>query len=400
MKKFAIIIILTMVLLTLLPVSVLVNAEQEIVTGAIDELDFDDYMGLISEIAETEEYPHFLTEYTKRYEEYQELNPDIPFDIVIAYVNVNIDLGHYEDIEPVSDPDKITVLVNKNFSLPADWEPDDFVDIGAGHLMREEAAEAFIKMREAMREANLNLNVVITYRSYARQRGHFSNAVARAGRRSAEAGFARAGHSEHQTGLAVDVLHKAHDGGLMVHMGFENSRQFNWMVENAHEFGFILRYPNGYRNYSGFIYEPWHWRYVGIPVATAMVNEEISLYEEFYGRYLAQGVQDKVNAYIKEQQELAEAAEAAAIAEAKAEAEAAAAAAEAEELAAQAEAELDRIAAEFLTAARKAAEEKIAESNTGILEMPSGNRHFLEGIAALGIIIIIVVLFLVRNKGR
>jgi hypothetical protein len=90
-------------------------------------------------------------------------------------------------------------------------------------------------------------------------------------------------------------------------MRFERSRQFAWLVENAHEYGFILRYPLGYTEISGYIFEPWHWRYVGIPIATAMHNKEIISYEDFYGRYLVQDMRDKVNEYIREQQRLADA---------------------------------------------------------------------------------------------
>jgi len=398
MKRLVIVILFAAVILVLLPFSVPVYANYSIVKDSFDAFDFDEYMDIIAEMAKTEEHPHYLAENSQRYKAYQESNPNIPFDKVIAYVNVNIDLGHYEEIVTVADPDKITVLVNKNFALPSEWEPDDFVDIGGGHLMRREAAEMFNNMRDAMREANMNLTVVVTYRSYARQRNHYNNAVARNGRANAEAGFARAGHSEHQTGLAIDVLHKGHDGGLMMHQGFEGSRQIKWLIDNAYEFGFILRFPEGYRNLSGFIYEPWHWRYVGIPVATAMHNEGIKLYEEFYGRYLAQGVQEKVKNYVLEQQAIAEAAEAAAIAEA----EAAAAAEEAAQLAAAEEAEMARITEELMEAARKAAEARLAEQEATEPEpeMPSGNRHFLEGIAAIGIILIIIILSLTRRSNR
>ena len=387
-------IICTVCFLIILSLNIFAGARQDTKTKTFEDFDFDEYMMLISEIAETVEYPHFLEQNSHRYTVYRENNPDIPFDVVIAHVNVNIDLEPYTGVQSIEDPYKITVLVNKYFSLEADWEPGDFVDIGGGHLMREEAAQYFKEMREAMREENLNLNIIITYRSYRSQRNHFSNAVARSGRASAEAGFARAGHSEHQTGLAIDVLHKAHDGGLMMNMGFEQSRQFNWMVENAHEYGFILRFPRGYRDYSKFIFEPWHWRYVGADIATAMYNEEIALFEEFYGRYLVQGVIDNVNAYIAEQKALEEAATTAAIAEAE---EAAAA-----ELAAMAEAEAAAKEAAELAALmeviRKAAEEKKEIIEPAENETPSGGRHFIEGIASIGIIIIVLIVHVARKR--
>jgi len=409
MRKLFASTILTAVFIALPLFPVSAGAEQGDEALSFEDFEFEEYRAIISAIAETEEYPHLLIENVRRYEDYQAANPDMPFDIVIAYVNVNIDIGHYNDIQPVANPGKITALVNKNFALPSDWTADEFVNIGGGHMMHEEAAVHFNQMRDAMREANLNLNIIITYRSYNSQRNHFRNAVARIGRASAEAGFALPGHSEHQTGLAVDVLHRGHDGGLMVNMGFESSRQFEWLVENAHEYGFILRYPRGYRNISGFIFEPWHWRYVGVSIATAMFDEEIALYEEFYGRYLAQGIVDKVNAYILEQQALAEAAEAAA-----AEAAAAEAAAEA---AAVAEAEAAAVAAAELAAAEAAAElaaEIIAATEAAVAELAaeieaikareheiaSGNRHFLEVLSFIVILGALTVLFMRKKKTR
>jgi len=408
MRKLFIIFLATVSFLTLLSFFVSGSAEQS--EKRFKDYDFDEYFEIISAMAETEEHPHFLPENAQRYIDYQASYPNLPFDIVIAYVNVNIDKTPYSDIQPVVDPNEITVLVNQFFSLPSNWEPDDFMDIGTGHLMREEAAAQFILMRDTMREANLTLNPVVTFRSFSRQQNHYNSAVARFGTASADGGFARPGHSEHQTGLAIDVLHKGHDGGLMMNMGFENSSQYKWMVDNAHEFGFILRYPNGYRQQSGFMYEPWHWRYVGVSIATKMKNEKIDLYEEFYGRYLVQGMIDKVNAFVMEQQALAEAAEAAAIAEALAAAEAAVAAAEAEALAAeQAAAEAlaleEALAAEALAEAEKAAaaealamEEAEKEARRQIAT--SGNRHFLEGIAVIFISATVAISFFVRKKSK
>jgi len=409
MKKQLCILLLISSLITALSLSITVNAlfggafvsparaGIGIGTGEFEDFELEDYLAIIDAIAEQGEYPHFLEKNSQRYEEYQENNPNVPFDTVIARVNVNIDKQPYEVIEPVPDPDKITVLVNKHFFLPDTWEPGDWADIGNGHKMRAEAAEQYIKMRDAMREDNLSLVTVIVFRSYATQRGHFSNAVARLGQASAEGGFARAGHSEHQTGLAVDVLHKGHDGGLMMDMGFENSAQFRWLVENAHNYGFILRYPNGYRNVSGFMFEPWHWRYVGVPIATAMKDREIALFEEFYGRYLIREVLDRVNDYILEQQRLAEEAEAAAIAAEIAAAEEAArleaeaiAAAEAEQAAKEAAAEAER-------AASKRNSIVVSEQSIVPAHSHTGARHFLEGITVALTLLALIFLYIKRK---
>ena len=73
----------------------------------------------------------------------------------------------------------------------------------------------------------------------------------------------------------------------MTQAKFENSKEFAWLTENAYKYGFILRYPKDYVNIHGFIYEPWHWRYVGVEIATAMYNDGIVMFEEYYGWYIA-----------------------------------------------------------------------------------------------------------------
>jgi len=240
-------------------------------------------------------YPHYLDENKSRYEAYQAKNPGLNTDLVVAYVNANIDKGFYSGIETVPDAESISILVNKNFALPEGYAPGDMAPIG-GHLtMRTEAAEHFGKMRDEMISQGLRVHVVVTYRSYQTQTNTYNNAVSTFGRVNADVSFARPGHSEHQTGLSVDILHT---GGFqyMQHSGYEKTKEFEWLKQNGHRYGFILRYPGEYRDVHGFIFEPWHWRYVGVDIATAMFDDGISLFEEYYGRYLAPGLPGRVGA--------------------------------------------------------------------------------------------------------
>jgi len=256
-------------------------------------LDFKTYHAMMADIAATGLYPHFLEENAQRYEAFQAKNPDMPFGTVIAYVNVNVDIGFYNYVEIVPDPYENSVLVNKNFALPSGWMPEDFVNIGSGHRLREDAAEYFAKMRAAIAQEGMRLQIIATFRSYQTQAGTHSRGVSRHGLASADRQFARAGHSEHQTGLAVDVLHRS-GFQFMTQARFQYRSEFSWLMENAHKFGFILRYPYEYRHIHGYIFEPWHWRFVGVEIATAMHNEGIVLLEEFYGRYLAPAVLERV----------------------------------------------------------------------------------------------------------
>ena len=236
-------------------------------------------------------YPHFLRRYSQRYEAYHARNPELPFSRVIAYVNAGVDIAGYSYIQTISNPDDTALMINKNFALPLGYEPADMVDIGYGSRLREEAAEHFLQMKADMFDLGYRIYVISTFRSFQTQAGKYNAALASFTRDYAERQFARPGHSEHQTGLAADILQRMISREeSMSSIRFEHTGEYAWLRENAHTYGFIQRYPREYRDIHGFIFEPWHWRYVGVDIATAMYDEDISLFEEYYGMYLAPGV--------------------------------------------------------------------------------------------------------------
>jgi len=252
------------------------------------ELSFDEYIALVAKYAAEGIHLHFLEKNTARYIQFQNDNPGLTLSAVIAYVNVNVDIGFYRGIQSVPDPGSIYLLVNKNFKLPPGWEPHDLVDLGRGRRLHKEAAEQYGLMRSALHDMGYNVGFRSVYRSFTGQTNSYNRNVDNYGIWSADRAVARPGHSEHQTGLTVDLT------------GYRAA--LPWLAENAHEFGFILRYPDGeYRKYHGYIYEPWHWRYVGPVIATAMYNEKIALYEEFYGKYILSDVLHNVRAVILEE---------------------------------------------------------------------------------------------------
>ncbi len=122
----------------------------------------------------------------------------------------------------------------------------------------------------------LSLSIVSGYRSYVTQRNTYNNYVARDGQAVADTYSARPGHSEHQTGLAIDV------NSLLV--SFENTPEGQWLKDNCYKYGFILRYPKGKDSITGYMYEPWHFRYVGNSLAEQLYNsgDWITL-EEYLG---------------------------------------------------------------------------------------------------------------------
>ena len=177
------------------------------------------------------------------------------------------------------------ILVNKENFLPRDFVPSNLTNIAANHgrslRIKTEVYEAFKKMFAAAELEGLNLYIVSAYRSWSNQNSIFNNFVARDGVEAAETYSARPGHSEHQTGLAIDIV--AGEGGQM--RAFVNTMEYSWLVANAHKYGFILRYPNGKTHITGFIYEPWHWRFLGVEMANRVRNSNLT-FDEFYARYI------------------------------------------------------------------------------------------------------------------
>ena len=123
---------------------------------------------------------------------------------------------------------------------------------------------------------NLNIIAISAYRSYEYQNTLYNNYVKIDSKKKADTYSARPGYSEHQTGLAVDIYN-----GDLDYNNFEQTKEFEWMQENAHKYGFILRYPKDKVEQTGYQYESWHYRYVGINVAEYIYKNKIS-YDEYY----------------------------------------------------------------------------------------------------------------------
>ena len=240
--------------------------------------------------AEGSRLPYYLDENESRYEAYQAKNPDMPFDKVVAYVNANVDYGAYNNIEVIKRPADLSALLNKNFILSAGYVPVDLVTLPGGGLVRAEAAAAFLEMKEAADRDGLALFVRSSYRTYNDQIASYNLVMENYGRDGAEASVARPGHSEHQLGLALDLAPAPGLSGPLTAMHFEETAQYTWLREHGHEYGFILRYPSEYMSIHNYVFEPFHWRYVGVKIATAMFDEGIAVFEEYYGKYLSPAV--------------------------------------------------------------------------------------------------------------
>ena len=191
----------------------------------------------------------------------------------------------YKNIKIIKNPDKLDVLVNKNNQLPKDYIPNNLEVLDVKYAyenkhLQKEAKEMFERLSSDASLIGYRIVATSTYRNYDYQNDLYNFYVKDKGLEYADKCSARPGHSEHQTGLAVDV-----EGSNASYDDFEESIEFNWMKENAHKYGFILRYPKGKEKITGFKYEPWHYRYVGKEVATIIYNKNITLeeYKKDYG---------------------------------------------------------------------------------------------------------------------
>jgi zinc D-Ala-D-Ala carboxypeptidase len=143
--------------------------------------------------------------------------------------------------------------------------------------MRELPAEHFHEMIEAAAAAGYEIGIRTAYRSYEQQYNIFWNYVARDGEEAANKYSARPGQSEHQTGLCADVTSPSVEYKLTTEYG--QTPEGGWLAQNAHYYGFIIRYPLGKEDITGYQYEPWHVRYVGEAAATEIYEKELTLEE-------------------------------------------------------------------------------------------------------------------------
>ena len=132
-------------------------------------------------------------------------------------------------------------------------------------------------MANAMKSEGLKIYAGSTYRSYDYQLGLYNRYVAQDGFAEAETYSARAGYSEHQLGLAVDILN-----GRWSYLS-ETDKEYDWLINNSYKYGYILRYPRNKEYVTGYVFEDWHFRYLGIELATKVYESNLT-YDEYIAR--------------------------------------------------------------------------------------------------------------------
>ncbi len=190
----------------------------------------------------------------------------------------------------VTNSDSIEVVVNKERNLSEDYVPSDLVKITdvptllaspEVNQLRKPAAEALTKLVEAAKEEiNIQLYARSGYRSYRTQESTYNGYVKNHGQAEADKFSAKAGQSEHQTGLAIDI--SSESVNFLLEEEFGDTVEGKWVAENAHRFGFIVRYPKGKEDVTGYMYEPWHLRYLGVDLATKVYESGLTLEQYFF----------------------------------------------------------------------------------------------------------------------
>lgn len=204
-------------------------------------------------------------------------------ETTVLFVNLSMDTDDY--VNPVkTSAFSIDMLVNKHYKLDEDFVPDDLVEFDQEYCNDEvqegnrEAVVAFKNMYEAAKKEGLGLVINSSYRSYQDQENICNTFKDLYGEGYVTKYVALPGFSEHQTGLAFDI-------GSTSSKVFAESKEYEWMKENAYKYGFILRFTKSNAYITGFRSEPWHYRYVGKKIAKYIYENDIS-FEEYYAEFL------------------------------------------------------------------------------------------------------------------
>lgn len=189
---------------------------------------------------------------------------------------------------------KFDILINRDNLIDEGFIPDNLVNIepkikgsvdsNRKILLVKEANEAFLELQKEALKVGLVLDISSGYRSYDYQEKVFNHYVESIGLEKTKMRVAIPGSSDHHSGLALDYFsfRKNDDGSVSPYTDIkEEDKEYEWIYNNCHRFGFIVRYPKGKENITNVMFEPWHIRYVGSSLATKLVKENKTL-EEYH----------------------------------------------------------------------------------------------------------------------
>jgi D-alanyl-D-alanine carboxypeptidase len=249
------------------------------------------------ELLEFKSLPYYDVSKQSRYIDYKIKNSELSREDIMTQVDIGIDKSQYVNVTVIDDEYNVNILVNKYNKLPNKFVPKslkklprNYVREGASNAyLRSDAYSAFIKLCNDAVKAGYRLYASTAYRDVRRQESFYNAYVENEGggdigQKEADKYSARPGFSEHQTGLAIDVIKGDRDAHI------EREPVYKWYRDRLHKYGFILRYPDGKQKVTGYeIWEPWHLRYLGVELATKVYNSGLS-YDEYYVRYIVTSI--------------------------------------------------------------------------------------------------------------
>jgi len=224
---------------------------------------------------------YFICNNLDIYIDYYQLNNNV--SDIVREVNVGLYRDYYTNMSHSDITKDVLVLVNKYNYLDENYIPNDLeiisdkCNVGTNYYLRHEARIQFERLCNDAKKDNIYIYNLSGYRSYEKQQKVYNNKLVNKDVKEIDSISARPGNSEHQTGLTVDIN--------LLSKEFDKTNEFNWMINNSYKYGFILRYPKDSQKITGYDYEPWHYRYVGIEHALKIHNENIT-FDEYYAYYI------------------------------------------------------------------------------------------------------------------
>jgi len=205
---------------------------------------------------------------------------------IVSEVNCNLDREYYTGTIKTDLTKGNLILVNKYYYIDETFKPENLTPLKYNQYsywddaeLTEDTYDAFIKMVDDAKQLGYSLIDTSAYRSYGYQSYLFNKYLDEKGEEWTLKSSAKPGHSEHHTGLATDIVKV----GVSMY-DFGDTKEYKWLKDNAHKYGFILRYPEDKEHLTGYMYEPWHYRYVGKDVAKYIYENDI-VFEEYYAYF-------------------------------------------------------------------------------------------------------------------
>lgn len=251
------------------------------ITYILENKQNDLYLNILNE-------KYFIYDNFYKYIDYYKKNSTLELSRIIEIINTNCDKDYYSETYDTDITKKELMLVNKYYHLNKDYIPENLVTISTTYAwgiygsqkVTKDTYDAFLKMWNASHDNGFYLMVSSSYRDYNQQESVYNTYKTKQGEKYADKIAARPGYSEHQTGYSLDIFEKGY-----TQKTFQDSDSYKWLQDNAYKYGFIERYPLDKVSITGYEFESWHYRYVGIEAATYIYNNHIT-FDEYYAYFV------------------------------------------------------------------------------------------------------------------